>query len=385
MLAVLFVVLLWLPVLQRASKLFPEPSLFGVEQKAKKPELSLRTWLSGGFQEAYDRYFTERVGLRGYLVRTYNQFNFSLFRELPKKEGTRIVVGRDNWLYERDYLETYNEPCRKRPEKLERIVRGVKRLQDELGERGVAFLLVLAPSKVEVYPEYLPAGLLAPGRGERLSAYDRMRPLLEEAGVNLVDAVALFKTWKPVKPHPLFSRGGVHWNYYSAGLVVEEIVRRLEELTGRDLVNLSVRGVEVDYTAHGTDNDIGDLLNLWKSRSMIGPQVHPVFDRQAGRGAHRLDLLFVGDSFVRTLAEIMDAEGVQERCDIFFYFKRRFAFPGDREEKLSRRRLDWTKEVLSRDAVIIEINEHWMPDIGFGFVEAALEAFSAAPAGEAAR
>jgi hypothetical protein len=362
---------------QRSLKLFPRVELSGVESRPEKPELNLKTWFSGDWQKDYDRYFTEKAGLRGQLVRTWNQVNFTFFGKVQRHQGTHVIVGRDRWLYEQVYIDVYNRADDTPPEELDQRVRDVKRLQDELAKRDIAFVLVVAPSKVEVLPEHVPPGLLAPGRAERRTAYDRLAPMLAKAGVNLVDARRFFMEKKNELPYPLFSRGGVHWNYYGAGLVVEQVIEQIERQTGRDLVNLSVADVVVDDEPRGTDNDLGDLLNVWQRNSLAGPQVHPVFDRSGGDDAFKPRILLVGDSFARTLAEILDEQHVHASTDVMFYLNRRFSFPGDRESPVDRKTLDWSAEILGRDAVIIEINEYWLPKIGFGFVERALNALDA--------
>ncbi len=375
--AMLFVVLLFLPMAQRSLKLFPRITLAGVESRMTEPELGWKTWFDGEWQKDYDRWFTDRMGLRGQLVKTWNQVNFTLFGKAQRHQGTHVIVGRDRWMYEEVYVTAYNRADNTPSGDLEQRVRDVKRLQDELEKRHIAFVLVLAPSKVEILPEHVPPHRLLPGRAERRTAYDRIAPMLVEAGVNLVDAHRFFKENKDKLPYPLFSRGGVHWNYYGAGLVVEQVIEQIERQTGKDLVNLAVTNAIVDDEPRGTDNDLGDLLNVWQRKSLAGPQVHPVFERRAGEDAFRPNVLLIGDSFARTLAEILDQERVHAACDVLFYLNRRFSFPGDRETPVDRDELDWRSEILGRDAVVIEINEYRLPKIGFGFVERALKALDA--------
>ena len=377
--AIVFVALLFLPVLQRSLKIFPKIELAGVEGDVRKPKLNVRTWFSGDWQREYDQYFTSKIGLRGQLVRTWNQFNFTLFGKVNRHQGTPVIVGRNHWMYEQVYIDTYNKADDTADKALRERVREVKRLQDELAKRHIAFALVIAPSKVEIMPEYVPDGMLKPGRDARRTAYDRMAPMLVEAGVNLVDAHRFFVEQKPKLPHPLFARGGVHWSYYGAGFIVEQLVGQIERQTGRDLVHIACTNVVVDDVPFGTDNDLGDLLNLWQRKSLAGPQVHPVFERRASPRVFRPNVLVVGDSFARTLVEIMQEQDIDASCDILFYLNRRFSFPGDIETPLDRHTVDWKREILKRDAVVVELNEYWLPEIGFGFLHRALEALGVPP------
>ena len=159
-------------------------------------------------------------------------------------------------------------------------------------------------------------------------------------------------------------------------MIVSLIIDRLGQGMGRKLSNIECKSVNVDRTPFGSDNDLGDLLNIWFSKSIIGPQVHPLFEKKTGD--YFPDLLFVGDSFAFTLTDIIGMQGLSRQGDFLYYFKRRFAFSEkERSNVIDIPSVEWTKDVLSRDAIIIEINEHWLPDIGFGFVQAAIAGLEA--------
>ena len=372
LLATGFVAVLFLPVFQRAAKVFPRPVLHGVESRAEKPRWSTRDWLKGTYQAQYAKMFGERLGFRAYLVKTYNQLNFSLFHKMPGGKGTQIVAGRDNMLYEKVYIRSYNRHSDLSEERLRRVAAEVRELQEALQKRGIAFLLVMAPNKVEIYPEYVPDGILAPNRAERKSTYELLLPHLEEAGVRMIDSHRLFKDRKGSDPHPFFARGGVHWNYYGAGLVVADMMANIQAQLSRPVPQLRIRDVRVDYTVYGKDNDLGNLLNLWDSRYIRGPQVHPVFETIGHDSVAAPDILLIGDSFVFTLAEILLSEDLCREQDTLFYYKRRFVLPREEGDLIDHSRIDWEQELFARDAVIIEINEYGLPKIGFGFIPDAL-------------
>lgn len=377
----LFLLALAAPTVQSTFHPFPLARLTGVEVEAPVPVWRGSSWFSGEFQSAYERRLNATIGFRSYFVRTHNHLYVSLFRRQPPGAGTRIVIGKDRWLYEADYVRTYNRDADPGDDKRRRVLAEVKRLQDELRSRGIAFLVVLAPTKVEIYPEYLPDGVLLPNREARRTEYDRLRPLLDEYGIDHIDAHRLFQEKKTSQPHPLFAKGGTHWNHYGAGMVVERILEALGRASGKDVPRLTCASVRVDRRPLRADNDLGDLLNIWFAGAIFGPQVHPVF-RVTG-GADRPNVLMVGDSFVFTLADILNGEKLCARCDIYYYFKRHYTADNlETGEPIDRAAVDWEADILPRDAVIVEINERWLPNIGFGFVEAALSSLpTAAPAG----
>jgi len=71
----------------------------------------------------------------------------------------------------------------------------------------------------------------------------------------------------------------------------------------------------------------------------------------------------------------MDRENLYGRRETYYYYNRQFTFPDGGDSPLDKRQLDLLSEVRGRDAVVIEINEHWLPRIGFGFVRDLLRAY----------
>ncbi len=373
---VAFGLFLVLPLFQMATGVPADYALAGVETEAAPPASSLTGWWNGTLQAEFDAWIGRQIGLRGMLVRTANQFNYSLFGELPRRGGTPVVRGRDGYLYEQAYVDAYRKKGKRSAADLRVRSADIRRLQDRLAADGIAFLLVIAPSKAEIYPEFLPPEADVAGRSQRRSNYENVIGYLRQDGVNLVDAHALFREWKSEPGAPaLFTKGGTHWNHYGAARVVELVAARLRELTGKDLPGLRVVGSVTNRTVVDSDNDLGELVNIWRGDALAGPQVHPVIEKQAG--SYLPGVLFVGDSFVFTLTNLMDREQLYRRRDTFYYFKRRFAHPAAVDAPLDKSQLDLLQEVRGRDAVVIEVGEYWLPKIGFGFATELLKAYDA--------
>ncbi len=381
--ALLFSLFLALPLFQMATGIPPDYVLQGVESTAGRPAISLSAWWDGSLQAGFDAWINQRIGLRGFMVRTANQFNFSLFRELPKRSGTQVLMGRGGMLFEKVYVDAYNKSGSRPEAELRNVSISTRRLQDRLAQDGIAFLLVIAPSKAEIYPEYLPKAADVAGRPERRSNYENFIRILREDGVNLVDAHELFLEWKREPGAPLlFPKGGTHWNEYGAARVVERITERLKELTGKDIPTVRITGAETNRTIVGSDNDLGELVNLWSGRPLAGPQVHPV--AEVREGSHRPDFLVIGDSFVFTLTNFMDRLGLYRKRDTYYYYNRHYFYPVAPNVPLDKRQLDLLRELQGRDAVVVEVGEYWLPRIGFGFVRDLLKAYEALDAARAA-
>ena len=381
--AILFCLFLALPPIQMATGRPPDFPLAGVETTATRPAIGLAAWWNGTMQADFDAWMGQRVGLRGLLVRTANQIRFVLFRELPKRSGTQVRLGREGMLYEKVYVDAYNSNGQHPAWELRNISASTKRLQDRLARDGVAFLLVIAPSKAEIYPEFLPPEADVAGRPARRSNYQNFIEYLRADGVNVVDAHELFQAWKREPGAPrLFANGGTHWNEYGAARIVAEITRRLRELTGKDLPTAEIVGAVTNRTIVGEDNDLAELVNLWSARPLAGPQVHPATEVRPG--SHAPDLLFIGDSFVFTLTNFMDRHGLYRKRNTYYYYNREYFWPVAPNAPLDKRSLDLLAELEGRDAVVIEVGEYWLPRVGFGFVRDLLKAYDRRDAAQAA-
>ena len=370
----LFCLFLALPLLRMATGFPPDYPLAGVESRPPIPAWSFTAWWDGTLQSAFDTWINQRIGLRGLFVRTANQLNYSLFRELPHRSGTQVLMGRSGFLFEKVYVDAYNRGGDRPPEDFARISSALRLMQSRLAQDGITFLLVIAPSKAEIYPEFLPASADTAGRPDRRSNYENLVGFLRADGVNVVDAHELFLRWKREPGTPLlFGKGGTHWNQYGAGRIVAEITTRLRELTGKDLPSIRVAGAVTNRTIVDADNDLGELLNLWSGRPFAGPQIHPVLEKHAG--THLPDILFIGDSFVFTLTNLMDREGLYRRRNTYYYYNRQYFYPEAPNTELNKRQLDLLAELQGRDALVIEVSEYWLPRVGFGFIRDLLRAY----------
>lgn len=377
---IFFLSLLYLPGVQMVLRIVPEVELQGVVVESTRPRLTPQAWLSGAFQDQLSQWFEDRLGFRGHLIKTENQLNFSLFHDISAQTKTKIILGKDRYLYEYAYVHNWNGqdilPGAVYVKALEERVRNFKELQEALRKRGITLVLLLSPSKASVYPEFIPTAYHSPLRTQRNTYYARLRPLLDAAGVEYLDAREYFLTHKATSSYPFFTRGGTHWNYYGACLIARELILRLETLQQKDMANLHCEPVIVDNTTYGTDRDLAHLVNIWDDAAFDGPTPHPTITTSGGEKVFKPKILWVGDSFTWTLLSIMDSRGIYQSRNFFYYYNRNSSFPEGKEVALDQAAIDWEKDVFSHNIIIIEASETAIPEFGFGFVEDAFKAIS---------
>ena len=375
-----FLLLLVLPGLQTILRFVPEVPLSGVLVEPAKPPVTLRDWWDGELQSQAEDWYDAHVGFRGHAVRTDNQIGLSLFREASTRAADPVVLGRRMMVYTDAYVTAYDGIDNYSDERLGRVARRLGRLQSALSRRGIAFIFLISPSKAAVYPEFLPPGFVRPGGLRPKTAYERMLPMLESAGVHVVDGHAILQEEKARSPHLLFPPGGVHWNRYSCALVLRQAWRSLGEQIGRPLVELRWSAIREDDTPAGKDQetDGADLLNAW--RVGHGGWRFPRPDLFTVDG-HRPRIVVVGDSFWWLADDIISENRLASKSEFFYYFNEYERRRNARVEGLSRglpRGMSWDY-VFAAEAIIVEINESGVGEAGWGFTEAALKRLAQDP------
>ena len=79
---IFFIGILSVPFLQMVFLGITEPVLVGVETASERPRLTLASWFDGSFQKLGTEWFADHIGFRGYLVKSENQLNWSVFHEV---------------------------------------------------------------------------------------------------------------------------------------------------------------------------------------------------------------------------------------------------------------------------------------------------------------
>lgn len=381
----LFCLILAAPPAQMLLNFTSEPELTGVTSNAALPSFSWQQVSRGAFQTAFETWLNQHMGFRAHAIKTDSQINLELFRESSIKTADVPIVGHENFIYARIYIDDLNGRRYVQPIAPETIARRLRRLQEALRERGKAFVFVIGPSKATLYPEYIPRRFLVDSAPTNASYYARMVAALSAEGVRTVDAHALFVEQKRQSPWLLFPPGGIHWLAYGAAFAAERMTQELEQQTGRPMTHVRSETVYAAAPSPGAgETDIALLLNTWTLPPWNVAVPHPRFRSSSEGNVYRPRVLMVGDSFAFGLIDLMDRFKVYGGLDLYYYYSSHYRYPGPVISKLNKPDLDWEREFLSRDAVIIEINEVQLDSAAWGFVDDALRHLDTTPLDHAA-
>lgn len=350
----------------------PGPFLRGVAEPPPAPEWDWDSLKRGASFRAVEDNVAAGIGLRNWWVRLDNQVNYTLFQETQRRpEGTHVVAGPGDWLYERHYITHAVQPGRMTEEQIRATLARMRRVQDKLAARGVPFLLVVAPSKVEVYPEHVPATYWG-GRNPAyvMTSFERARPLFAEYGLNVYDGPAQFAAWKHTMPDHLFTRSGTHWSYYSAFHVLKDLRERLNPVMRHPMPDFRLASLR-SRNPRGTDEDLLALMNLLVDEPYSHPSPYPRLLAQTEVPRAQLPrILWVHDSFGWALIDLLYPANVVRPSESLYYFQSAYAHPGPRKLSRDLRRTNWETYLRDYDAVVMVWTEIAFDFAGWGFLEA---------------
>ncbi len=325
---------------------------------------------TGNLARQIEAWYSIRVGLRNFWVALDNQVSYTFFGEVnPRSEGSRVVAGEHDWLFEYQYIQTAVTSGQGKAT-APSVVARLRSVQEKLARRGIPFLLVVGPSKAEVYPEHVPAAYFG-GRqpADYTTDYELVRPLMQAAGINFYDGPARYAAWKAAGERNLFARAGTHWSYQSSLRVLQEIRGRLNPVLRHPLPELVISSTPIG-PPRVTDRDLLDLINLLVSAPYEHPLPYPVLKPQYTVPNEQLPrILWVHDSFGWVLIDQLYTAHAVRPSESLYYFNTCYRIPGGVKTDLNLKNIDWETYLKSYDAVVVVWTEIACDFDSWGFIE----------------
>jgi alginate O-acetyltransferase complex protein AlgJ len=269
-LCLFFVICICLPLAGLVLGLDPTPPLRENRELAAMPNLTLPIsavlqhptgsggW-SGLFQALtwypadFTRYFNDHFGFRGLLVRMH-----SLLVLLGWPAKGDVIVGRQGWLFfgESRIRESYQASTPFTAQELANWQRELERRRDWLAAQGSDYLLVVAPEKSTMYPDFMPANIPRLGQQKRLDQLVGF--LAENSNLQVIDPREALVEARAQRP--TYYRTDSHWNDWGAFIVYQQILARLSERHPNLHPKSATDYTFLEYDTSG--NDLAAMLGL---------------------------------------------------------------------------------------------------------------------------
>jgi len=237
-------------------------------------------------------FLDKTYGFRKQLVRWQNMLDIFVLRSSTQYQSVVRGAGKGEWLFlaqenaDLNVVEDYRARRLFTPEALAWWVRLYRERQDRLAARGIHYLLVMAPNKHTVYPEFLPSQY---NRVSPVNRTDQLVGALEAAGVNILDLrPALLKAKQGAL---IYYRTDTHWTSFGAFVGYIEIMKRLAQWNPE--FEPTIRG---DYDIQITPGLTGGLSSML-ALSDLFPEDRVTFVPRAPRQAVEVDNVVAPKSF----------------------------------------------------------------------------------------
>ena len=193
----------------------PENEMRTLVDRPRFPD-STQSWREfGGKLEAY---LSDRFGLRPVLTAAASRLRFAI--RVPV--GQLVIIGKDGWLYwnGQDEMEQVAGVRLLSQVRIGRWIGSLVRMRDWAEARRIRFIFVIAPNKSEIYPEYLPDGLVPAKR----TAADQLRDALARDGrIDFVDLRGVMHAAKATGQ--IYYKTDTHWNPTGAYYALQAVMK----------------------------------------------------------------------------------------------------------------------------------------------------------------
>jgi hypothetical protein len=247
------------------------------------------------WQQFLEQSFLSRMGSsRSFLILSYNEARHRLF---PTRPNDNYLWTPEFGYYPVDTIRRLNGDVLRHDaikQHYQAAARRLHILQEILGHHGVALLVVVAPAKARLYPEYVARYLIA-SPDTIMSRAVSYGQVLEENGINVLNTERFFAERK-AHALPFFTTTSFHWSVWAGCTVADEIMHRSQTLTGRSGLTIDCSDVRYEKS-QWTDTDIALGLNIFSTNSVIGEAPFPKISPQKTVTGEVPKMLIIGDSF----------------------------------------------------------------------------------------
>jgi len=350
---------LFLPIIQDITHFIYIKPLGGYIEKVKSPEFSATDWFERNFQEKKEKYLNQEFGFRNFLVRLHNQFCYQIFKEAYAKW---VVVGKENYLYELGYIDSYYGRDFIGDEKIKEQAGKLKFIQDTLRKLNKNLVIVIAPSKASFYPEYIPKEYRT---AKARTNFDAYKESFKTQGVDYIDFSKWFDSLKNKSQYPLYPQYGVHWSIYGAAFAFDSLVRNIEQLRKVDLPDFKIKGYETPDTLRSPDDDVYAGMNLLLAPTSY-KMTYPLININDDSSKKKLPAILIGDSYCWNIVNLGSAQRIFSNFRFWYYYKE--VYSNDQNQK-EVSQLNLKDEIDKSDVIIILSRNADIHRLSWGFID----------------
>ena len=187
------------------------------------PPLAPKKYVLQDFPKHFEMYLGDAIGFRDVLLGWHRRF---VFGALSQPVTAKVWIGKDGWLFVNQTDPFLGNP--KKPSAGERVEQWAEAYAEReawLKARGIDYIVVVAPDKAAVYPEFLRG---YPSRHPPLEMGTSLAGQLNARGVKCLNLLPTLLAEKERNPNPVYFKTDSHWTHdgsRAAYRAVAEVIR----------------------------------------------------------------------------------------------------------------------------------------------------------------
>jgi len=231
-----------------------------------------------------DEYLNDQFTLKPLLAYFDAAFKYELFG--VSSQPNKVIIGKNDYLFPvgLDILNDYKHHIHFIPAGLQSILITLEERKEWLSKKGIPFIIVFAPNKQTVYPEYMASEYIPGqyfGRLDQLLQYIKTNSNLEI--INLREVLLAQKG----NNNSLFYKYDMHWNnlggYYGYHAIMEKAAMHFPELKPKEISDFDTT------TVFSPNGDQAKLLLLHKKLQKRDVKFQPRFELIKEKATHYRD------------------------------------------------------------------------------------------------
>jgi len=209
------------------------------------------------FTKNFDSYVNDNFGLRKLFISINNAVKVDTF-QIPQISD--VIIGKNKWLFYKDAVNDSNGTTQLNDFLLQALYENIQKQNDWLTQRGIYYLIVIAPNKESIYPEYIPDIYT---KGQRQSRTDQILEYLQSqhSKVPILDLRKPILEAKAAYPYPLYWQTDTHWNEYGAFIGYYSIIEQLSAVFP-DLKPISKSEFTISEIPILRPGDLSNMLSM---------------------------------------------------------------------------------------------------------------------------
>ncbi|WP_166830905.1 alginate O-acetyltransferase AlgX-related protein [Thalassoroseus pseudoceratinae] len=275
------------------------------------------------FPRSFERWFNDHRGFRQPLLGLYNLARSEglvseSLGQMVTGEADRVpvIIGREGWLYctSDRLVDEYRGTHPFTQDGLDRWKNVLLARKKWLAERGISYIVVFAPNKNAIYPEYMPRAI---HRVTDTCRLDQLKSHLQDTDLDVIDLRAAVTAMK--SRARTYHRTDTHWNEVGAFAGYQEVMQAVSRhLPGEDSWTLEDFEIQTEMVGN---KDLARMLQSPEPYIEEDIRLVPLRQRHANcemlegdpksvkstnPSADRPNIVVVHDSFMTAMAPFLN-------------------------------------------------------------------------------